>query len=119
VSKIGLTITPTANGPVTILKLTGFLDGHTFVLLERALDQAIKNGARRIAMDLSELGYIASAGVGLFINTQHKLKADGGDLQLASPTANVREIFTILGLDAIFTIHANVDSAVKALNGGK
>jgi anti-sigma B factor antagonist len=117
VSKIGLTITTTSQGSVTILKLTGFLDGHTFVPLEKALDQAIKAGSKRIALDLSELGYIASAGVGLFINTQHKLKGDSGDLQLASPTANVREIFSILGLDAIFTIHATVDAAVKALSG--
>ena len=93
--------------------MAGYLDGHTFMELEKHIDSLIKHGQKRLVLDLSELGYIASAGVGLFINTQHRLK-DDGSVQLVNPSPGVREIFNILGLETIFTIHPSVADGVAA-----
>ena len=68
----------------------------------------------RIVVDLSGLTYIASAGVGAFINGQHQAKKNDGSLQLANAGPHIREIFDILGLDAIFTVHETVPAALKA-----
>jgi anti-sigma B factor antagonist len=112
--KSGLTISESLSGTVQILKLSGYLDGHTFVELERSLDRSIKGGITRLVLDLADLTYIASAGVGVFINAQHQVRKLGGSLQLVNPAPSVREVFGILGLEAIFTIHATVDQGVKA-----
>ncbi len=111
--KSGLTLSTSTIQNVVLVRVAGYLDGHTFVELEKHLDHLIKNGTKRIAIDLSELGYIASAGVGLFINIQHRLKNDGS-VQLVNPSPGVREIFNILGLDSIFTIHPTVAAGVAA-----
>jgi len=112
--KSGLTISTSRTDEVLVLKLSGYLDGHTFVDLEKALDATIKAGSHRIVIDLAELTYIASAGVGVFINSQHQVRKHGGSLQLVNPAPTVREVFGILGLEAIFTIHQTVDQGVRA-----
>jgi anti-anti-sigma factor len=112
--KSGLTITTSRADDVLVLKLSGYLDGHTFVELEKSLDTAIKGGSLRIVIDLIELTYIASAGVGAFINSQHQVRKHGGSLQLVNPAPTVREVFGILGLEAIFTIHQTLDQGIKA-----
>ncbi|MEK7412252.1 MAG: STAS domain-containing protein [Planctomycetota bacterium] len=112
--KQGLKITETAAGPVQILHLQGYLDGHTFVELERKVEALLKVGKTRLVIELSALSYIASAGVGVFINSQHQAKTKGGTVQLVNPSASVREIFSILGLASIFTIHDTIDQGVKA-----
>ena len=112
--KNGLTISEGAVDGVHVLKLTGFLDGHTFVDLERKLEGLLKGGRVRLVMDLSGLTYIASAGVGVFINFHSQAERQKGSLQLANAGAHIQEIFDILGLDAIFVIHPNVPSAVVA-----
>ncbi len=111
--KSGLTLSTSTLQNVTLVRLSGYLDGHTFIELEKHLDHLIKGGQKRLVLDLNELGYIASAGVGLFINTQHRLKGEGS-VQLVNPSPGVREIFNILGLDTIFTIHPNVAAGVVA-----
>jgi anti-sigma B factor antagonist len=112
--KSGLTITEGMVEGIHVLKLAGFLDGHTFVELERRLDTMFKGGKSRIVLELAGLTYIASAGVGAFINAQHLAKKSGGSLQLANAGSSVQEIFDILGLDAIFTIHPTLPEALKA-----
>lgn len=111
--KSGLTLSTSTINHVVLVRLAGYLDGHTFIDLEKHLDHLIKNGQKRLVLDLSELGYIASAGVGLFINTQYRLK-DDGSVQLVNPAPGVREIFNILGLDTIFTIHPTIADGVAA-----
>jgi anti-sigma B factor antagonist len=103
--KQGLKITETYQGNVLVLHLQGYLDGHTFVELERKIDTLLKANRTRLVIELSALSYIASAGVGVFINSQHQAKAKGG---------SVREIFSILGLGSIFTIHDTLEQGVKA-----
>jgi anti-sigma B factor antagonist len=112
--KSGLQIGESAAGAVRVLRLQGYLDGHTFVDLERRLDALLKERGGRVVVELSGLTYIASAGVGVFINGLHKARAGGGSLQLATPSQSVREIFGILGLESVFTIHDTIESAVQA-----
>ncbi len=112
--KSGLTISDSLNHEVQVLKLSGYLDGHTFIELERAIECSLKSGINRLVLDLANLTYIASAGVGVFISGQNQARKLGGSLQLVNPAPSVREVFGILGLEAIFTIHETVDQGIKA-----
>jgi len=112
--KSGLTISERNALPVHVLTLTGYLDGHTFVELERRLDGLVKAGKTRLVLELAGLSYIASAGVGAFINCQHQVQRAGGNLQLVNPSPSVREIFAILGLETLFVIHETTDDGIAA-----
>jgi anti-sigma B factor antagonist len=112
--KSGLTITERDAAPAHLVTLAGDLDGHTCGDLERRLDGLVKAGKIRLVVDLSGVTYIASAGIGALINCQHQAKRGGGGLQLVNPTPNVREIFSILGLETLFVIHGSVDQGIAA-----
>jgi len=112
--KAGLTVSEETQGPVLIVHLAGYLDGHTCAELDRRITALIKAGAKRLVIELAGLSYIASAGVGIFINTQHIVEKAGGNLQLVSPSPSVREIFAILGLESLFVIHDTLSQGVTA-----
>jgi anti-sigma B factor antagonist len=112
--KTGLTINESTVDGVQVLRISGYLDGHTFVELERRLESLVKVGKVRVVIDMDGLTYIASAGVGAFISAQHKMQQAKGSLQLANAGPSIREIFSILGLEQIFKIHATLPAAVKA-----
>jgi anti-sigma B factor antagonist len=115
--KTGLTLSDSDSDGVSIVRVGGYLDGHTIMSLERHIDLMCRSGRKRLVLELSGLAYIASAGVGLFINLSHRLSGQGGRLELVSPSDSVKEIFTILGLDTILTIHPTLEDGVAAAGG--
>jgi anti-sigma B factor antagonist len=117
VQKSGLSLANSVHDGVTVVRIGGFLDGHTIINLERHIDGLAKVANQRLVFELSELTYIASAGVGLFINVSHRLKGLGGRLELVKPSPSVAEIFAILGLDSIFTIHPDLATGIAAARG--
>ncbi|HMV30180.1 MAG TPA: STAS domain-containing protein, partial [Anaerolineales bacterium] len=51
------------NVPVTVIQVTGQLDGQTYQKLIAAAQEVIKEGSTNILLDLSELTFISSAGL--------------------------------------------------------
>ncbi|HTK31861.1 MAG TPA: STAS domain-containing protein [Candidatus Saccharimonadaceae bacterium] len=85
-------------------------EGH--VKLAGRLDAAEAERARptltaltgSVTLDLSELDYISSAGLGLLVETYKRLHAGGHSLRLVGLLPRVRNVFGYAGLDRIFTI---------------
>jgi anti-sigma B factor antagonist len=57
-----------------------------------------------VTLDLSELEYISSAGLGVLLKTQKRLMASAGKLRLAGLKSHLRDIFTYSGFDQLFEI---------------
>ena len=55
-------------------------------------------------IDFGALDYIASAGLGVLLAAQKRLKAGGGGLVLENLNPHIREVFRIAGFDKIFEI---------------
>ena len=49
--------------PVTVLHLTGDLDGNTYEQLQKKADEVFQSGARYILLDLSQVPFVSSAGI--------------------------------------------------------
>ncbi len=78
------------------LLLAGELDTHTAPQLDRRL-QAVADGTD-LVLDLSETTFISSAGLGVILETQRRLAASGGSLQVSSPTPVVARMIELSGL---------------------
>ena len=100
---------------ITVLSVRGFLDAHTFEQLENIIQGLFEKGAYRLIIELSGLDYISSAGAGVFIGAIGTAQEHQGNIVLLNPSANVKEVFDLLGLSQIFTFCGTQDEAVAAL----
>ena len=83
------------------LKVAGRLDTNTSPQLEAELKL---DGVNDVTFDLSELEYVSSAGLRLFLTAQKAMMACGGKMTIANPNATVKGVFDITGCSDIFTI---------------
>ena len=60
------------------------------------------------------MGYISSAGAGVFIGALSEAQENGGDIVLLKPAPSVLEVFELLGLTQIFTIEEDEEEAKDA-----
>ena len=101
---------------IAIIRLEGFLDAHTFEKLDNVIQDLFDEGVVNIAVNLSEVEYISSAGAGVFIGAMAQAQETNGNIVLVSPTENVQEVFDLLGVSQIFTILDNNEDAKKLLS---
>lgn len=80
--------------------LTGRLDASQ---AEKA-DAFLEKLSGPVVLDLSELNYISSAGIGILMKAYKRLHASGGTIQLVNLTRHVRNVFHYAGLESIFRI---------------
>ena len=104
------------DGDVVILKLAGRLDSSTAKSAEESFAAVIGGAAPRVAIDLSQLAYISSAGLRVLLLVAKKVKQAGGKVALFGLVANVREVFSISGFDKIFALQSDAAAAVAAVS---
>ncbi len=83
------------------LKIIGRLDTNTSPELEAEMNL---EGVTEVFFDLSELEYVSSAGLRVFLTAQKAMMACGGQMTIANPNATVKGVFDITGCSDIFTI---------------
>ncbi len=98
-------IEATDEGDLTTVALGGYLDAHTAPEFEATLQERIDAGRVRIVVDCGALEYISSAGLGVFMGFIEDLRDAGGDLKISGLIPKVREVFELLGFDALFEIY--------------
>jgi anti-sigma B factor antagonist len=97
--------------------LHGYLDAHTAPELENALSSSITNGKNKIIVNFSDLDYISSAGLGVFMAFIEEVRASGGDIKLSSMKPKVFSVFDLLGFPMLFDIVNEEKQAVERFFG--
>jgi anti-sigma B factor antagonist len=70
---------------ITVVELSGRLNlGNTLQSIESALHKLIADGARKLVIDLAQLTYIDSAGMGMLIGCNGRIEQAGGSLRTDS-----------------------------------
>ena len=80
----------------------------------RHVDQMIAAGRRQFVVDLAEVSYIDSAGVGSLVSESKRLTEQGGAMRLARLTARSHHLFAMLKLKFVFEIYDEVEAAVRS-----
>jgi anti-anti-sigma factor len=83
------------------VKVRGRLDNYWTEHLRGNLDNVIREGAHVIRLNLSEISFLSSAGVGLLVGFHKKLKSIGGSLVITSPSDRVKQILDLSRLSHI------------------
>ncbi|MFC5270420.1 STAS domain-containing protein [Adhaeribacter terreus] len=97
---------------VSIVKLSGELDASNAVLVDHELVRLTQKKPKQIWIDGSEISYISSAGLGVFLSHLNNFKLLNINLLFFGLNAKIRNVFTILGLDELVRIVPNLESAL-------
>lgn len=106
------------DGGIMLVDASGFLDAHTFEEMENYIEDLFRQQIYKIIVRLQTVDYISSAGAGVFIGAVGTATQNGGNIVLLSPSANVKEVFDLLGLSQIFPIVFAEEEAVKYFREG-
>lgn len=107
-----LTVETRQVGDVTLLYPHGFINAHTVRLFESELQKSLQDKHFKIVVNCAGLAYIASAGLGALMGAIEEIRANGGDLRLASLNETVLNIFEILGFNHLYRIFGSEAEAI-------
>ncbi|HTW50676.1 MAG TPA: STAS domain-containing protein [Stellaceae bacterium] len=103
------------DGDVVVVRLSGRFDSSAAPSAEDQLTAAVAGEAPRVAIDMSQLSYVSSAGLRVLLVAAKKVQQQHGKLALGGLADNVREVFAATGFDTIITIAADAAAAVAAV----
>lgn len=79
--------------------------------LVELVSDAVNDGIKYFVVDLSEIRYISSSGIGLLITMLTKMRNAGGEVYLTSPSEHVKKLLIITKLNNIFTVFESIEEA--------
>ncbi len=88
-----------------ILRISGDLIGEdNGTRLVESVNEAVSHKLMTCIIDISELRYINSSGIGVLITILTKFRNKGGEVYLMKPSENVKKLLAITKLNAIFHV---------------
>jgi anti-anti-sigma factor len=102
-----------SQGPgYSVVSVAGEIDAGTEKQFRDALTSALARGTVRIVVDLSAVGFMASAGIGVLMGVRRVLADAGGLLVLAAPHREVAQVLSMTGVGDVVPVTASVADAV-------
>jgi anti-sigma B factor antagonist len=100
---------------VTILDLKGKITlGEGDEALREKINQLISSGRKRILLNLAEVPYIDSAGLGEVVRTYTTVSRQGGQLKLVNLTKRITDLLSITKLLTVFEAFESESEALKS-----
>ena len=104
-------------GDVTIIDMGGKMTlGEGDELLRDKVNSLIQQGQKRIVLNLAEVPYIDSAGLGEIVRTYTTVSRNGGSLKLLSLTKRIQDLLSITKLLTVFETFESEADAVRSFS---
>jgi anti-sigma B factor antagonist len=111
---VELSVTTTRHDDVSVVTVDGEVDVYTAAQLRQTLDQEIAAGNIRLVVDLDNVGFLDSTGLGVLVGRLKLVRNDSGWLRIVCSSERILRVFRITGLDKVFGIHPTVEDALAA-----
>ncbi|MEV7275649.1 STAS domain-containing protein [Streptomyces sp. NPDC093111] len=104
--------------PWTVLRISGELDLVTSPLIRRRVHDAVAGGRHDVVLDLSEVRFCDSSGVGVLVAARRLMRSCGGRLRLILPArgaedgAHVNRVLAALGVRRLFEVYEDLPAAL-------
>ena len=100
---------------VTIVDCSGRITlGEGSVTLRDTVRDLLAKGQKKILMNLGDVNYIDSSGIGELVSAYTTVKNQGGELKLLNLTKKVHDLLQITKLYTVFDVKDDEAAAVKA-----
>ena len=98
---------------VPVLNVRGEIDVATSPELDELLTGLVARGPELIIVDLTDVSFIDSTGLGVLVGAVRDVRAGGGDLRLVVTQPQIIKLLELTGLDEVFSIVENASDAVR------
>jgi len=95
-----------------VLRVAGRMDAESTPAFEAECESCIAEGSKSLVLDLSNLTYVSSMGLGAIVRVAKQLRDAGGEVRICCLTGLVRQLFEITRLNHVFPPHDSVESAL-------
>jgi anti-sigma B factor antagonist len=100
---------------ITVLRLIGNLDTNSTPELDAHLSRLTDTDTRRILVNLGEVDFVSSAGLGALLWAAKALAPCGGTISVCDPNEAVRHAFDASGFSKILRVFENEQDALSTL----
>jgi anti-sigma B factor antagonist len=102
-------------GVITLVDLSGRISlGEGSALLRKTVRDLLDNGRNRIVLNLGDVNYIDSSGIGELVSGFTAVRSRGGELKLLHLTKKVNDLLQITKLFTVFDVFTDEPTAVKS-----
>jgi anti-sigma B factor antagonist len=108
-------------GDVVIVDVSGKVtlgDGGDVVLKDK-IHSLVQQGKKKVLLNLSDVSYVDSAGLGEIVQSYATVMKNGGQLKLLNVTKRIRDLLSITKLLTVFECHDSEADAVASFAGVK
>ncbi|MGM7635442.1 anti-sigma F factor antagonist [Bacillus sp. Hm123] len=113
---MSLTVDMEVVDQVLCLRLIGELDHHTAESLRKQADEAIdRQGVRHIILNLEELTFMDSSGLGVVLGRYKKIQQTSGEMVVCAISPSVKRLFELSGLFKIVRMETSEQRALERL----
>ena len=105
-------------GGVTVLDISGRITlGEGNVILREIVRDLAEKGRKAIVLNLGEVQYIDSSGVGELVKAHTTIRNQGGQLKLTNLNKRIHDLLQMTRLSAVFDIQKDETSAIESFSG--
>jgi stage II sporulation protein AA (anti-sigma F factor antagonist) len=108
--ELGLTVDLEEHHDVSVVRARGVIDFWSVGPLQERLNDALQ-AHPRVVLDLRDVSFVDSTGLGLLLSTHERAAAEGGWLRLAALTPLVKRLMQTTELDSRFHVYPTVTAA--------
>jgi anti-sigma B factor antagonist len=102
-------------GPVTIIDLSGRITlGEGSALLRKTIRDLLEAGQARILLNLGDVNYIDSSGIGELVSGFTAVRNRQGELKLLNLTKKVHDLLQLTKLFTVFDVYSDEATAVRS-----
>ena len=101
-------------GDRTVVRVAGEIDIASADRLRDRIGQLLADGRTDLVVDLTQVTFMDSTGLGLLVGALKRVRLAGGRLELVVDSERLLKVFRITGLLQVFSIHETLDAALAS-----
>src|SRR5262245_55811963 len=101
-----------AGASTAVVRLDGRLDLTSAGETKQYLVDVVAGGQRRLVVDMAEVEFVDSSGLGSIVGVLKAARQAGGDLRIARPTGQLRSVLELTMLDRVLRPYETVEEAL-------
>ncbi|MBF0407570.1 MAG: STAS domain-containing protein [Candidatus Riflebacteria bacterium] len=108
-----------AENDVTVIEISGEISFENSEIFREKINELSDQGKNRIVIDLANLKYMSSAGMGVLVHGLKITRQNNGDLKLANLDSKMRKVFLITQFTHHFGVFKNAEEAAMSFEPKK